>query len=41
MQIETDDDEPGLAGDFPGRGKHDVFPAAFMDGFTAAGKIPS
>jgi hypothetical protein len=29
-----------LEGDFPGREKQDVFPAASMDGFTAARKIP-
>jgi hypothetical protein len=30
-----------LGGDFPGREKQDVFPAASRDGFTAARKIPS
>jgi hypothetical protein len=41
MKNETYDEEPGLGGDFPGREKQDVFPAASMDGFTAARKIPS
>jgi hypothetical protein len=41
MKNETYDEEPGFGGDFPGREKQDVFPAASMDGFTAARKIPS
>ncbi len=41
MKNETYDEEPGLGGDFPGREKQEVFPAATMDGFTAARKIPS
>ena len=32
--------EAGLDGNFPEREKQDVFPAASMDGFTAARKIP-
>jgi hypothetical protein len=41
MKDETYYEEPILGGDFPGREKQDVFPAASMDGFTAARKIPS
>jgi len=41
MKHETYSEEPGLGGDFPGREKQDVFPAASTDGFTAARKIPS
>jgi hypothetical protein len=41
MKNETYEEEPVLGGDFPGREKQDVFPAASMDGFTAARKIPS
>jgi hypothetical protein len=41
MNQETYHEELGLGGDFPGREKQDVFPAASMDGFTAARKIPS
>jgi len=40
MKHETYDEAPGWEGDFPGREKQDVFPAASMDGFTAARKIP-
>ena len=36
----TCNEEPGLEGDFPGREKQDVFPAASRDGFTAARKVP-
>jgi hypothetical protein len=32
---------PGLEGNFPGREKQDVFPAAPMDGFTASRETPS
>jgi hypothetical protein len=41
MKHGTYHEEPGLGGDFPGREKQDVFPAASTDGFTAARKIPS
>jgi hypothetical protein len=41
MKDEGQHEAPGLGGDFPGREKQDVFPAASTDGFTAARKIPS
>jgi hypothetical protein len=41
MKIETYDEAPGLGGDFLGREKQEVFPAASRNGFTAARKIPS
>jgi hypothetical protein len=41
MKYEKYYEEPGLRGDFPGREKQNVFPAASRDGFTAARKIPS
>jgi hypothetical protein len=40
MKRETYHEETGLEGYFPGREKQDVFPAAPMDGFMAARKIP-
>jgi hypothetical protein len=41
MKDEAYEEELVLGGDFSGREKQDVFPAASMDGFTAARKIPS
>jgi hypothetical protein len=41
MQHDTYHEETGLSGYFPGREKQDVFPAAPMDGLTAARKIPA
>jgi hypothetical protein len=41
MKNEAYDEEPVLGGDFPGREKQEVFPAASKDGFTAARKIPA
>jgi hypothetical protein len=40
MKRETYHEETGLEGYFPGREKQDAFPAAPMDGFMAARKIP-
>jgi hypothetical protein len=36
MKHDTYHEETGLSGYFPGREKQDVFPAAPMDGWTAA-----
>jgi hypothetical protein len=41
MKHGTYHEETGLSGYFPGREKQDVFPAAPMDGLTAARKIPA
>ncbi|HMK87247.1 MAG TPA: hypothetical protein VK437_14900 [Steroidobacteraceae bacterium] len=40
MKNDTYHEALALEGNFPGREKQDVFPAASKDGFTAARKIP-
>jgi hypothetical protein len=40
MKNETYDEEPGLGGDFPGREKQDVFPAASGMDLRRPGKSP-
>ncbi|HMK87557.1 MAG TPA: hypothetical protein VK437_16455 [Steroidobacteraceae bacterium] len=40
MNNDTYHEESALEGNFPGREKQDVFPAASREGLTAARKIP-